>query len=378
MTDEIDVFAQLDRSATELLALISKMEVRIKRQNESIASYTKYMNSSDVRTAAFGAVLANDSIDAEARQFLITAATDALQRVPEFNHPIYSVDLLNACSDNRSITISLAENKVVVTINLNETAGNIEEYAAAVAAARKVLDANKAESNKFGGKNITSGKLASKMWFEKIYSVDRLGKSNVPRKRYNRSTKEYEIINVADKYQGKYLETMALRKSYYMSGHPAPWWYLLEHGNTKVAAFKERGGTAKPSNAGQYFVRTAKTNIENFLYGKIQIETSEIRQSCERKIAKRQTFITTLQEKLDVLQKELENTDAFVATKTELTRYLEEKGLEHLTTDRKFEQAIQEIYQFKGSVRHGFRFASGERHRLVTVYRRTQAAMAGG
>jgi hypothetical protein len=270
-------------------------------------------------------------------------------------------------------------NQCGVNITLNETAGNIEEYAAAVASARAALNAEKTTKNKKGGKNKTPGGLATEMWFEKIYSVDRLGKGEVLRRKYNRSTKAYETINVIDQYRGKYFETMNLRKSFYMSGHSAPWWYLLEHGNAKVASFESREGAyAKPTNAATGFVRKAKTTIENFLYGKVQIEKDKLKLECEQRIAAKKIYLEQLDGKLQRLQEELENTDAFTTTRRELTQYLEEQGLEHLTRDRKFDQAIQEIYQFRGAVRHGFRFASGERHRLVTVYRRMQAAMAGG
>jgi hypothetical protein len=377
MTDEIDVFAQLEKNANEILLRIAEVEAQIKNQQDTIAGYTKYMNSKDLKTEALGAVLLDDSIQATAVGFLTTSATNALEQAPEFNHPIFITDLFAACSHAESIKIFLLEGKIKVEIDLNKTAGNIAEYAAAVENARKQLDAEKATINKRGGKNKTPGRLATEMWFEKIYSVDRLGKGDVPRKVYNRHTREYEIINVVDKYKGKYFETMALRKSFYMTGHSAPWWYLLEYGNTKVVGFGDRGGYAKPSNPATHFVKNAKKEIENFLDGRIESEREKLKQGYAKAITASEQQIEFFQGEVEKLTWQLEDTSKFRVTEDELVRYLREIGNEQLIESKRFNAAVNDIIQFGSRMRNGFSFGSGERHRLVTVYRRMQAALAG-
>lgn len=115
---------------------------------------------------------------------------------------------------------------VVVKLNMNEIAGDIDDYAEAVELARSSLHV----------KEERDPDTASRYWKTKVYP-DRAG---------------------------RYAETINLRLL--ASSSPAPFWSLLNYGSKNVSMSSDIGGSPYPSKGGHRFVEQTENEIKDFFY----------------------------------------------------------------------------------------------------------------
>lgn len=174
----------------------------------------------------------------------------------EFDIPEYVSRLNQAIFNPQTyeITKQSAES-ISIKINLDKTAGTLDDYARAVSSVRKQLESSKG-NKKPKKKNPT---WASHAWKEKFFGPAREGKSIPDRvvTRIDRKTgkKITRIKSTPDpsKYIEKYWKTINARISNFST--LAPFWRLLDQGTIKLKS--DIGGTAYPINQRTNFV--AKT-----------------------------------------------------------------------------------------------------------------------
>jgi hypothetical protein len=377
MTDNA-ILGTIGRSADILINLIEQAQLQIDREYATIRKLREQLGQTDFLAIALGGVLDDDTLVDQAMSILLEKASKALVSTEEFNDSIYIGDLLNACSNQEIFKIFVVNGEVKVEIDLNKSAGTIEEYGIAVQAARKQIIADRETRNPMGGKNIPPKWLSDRKWMEHIYSVDRRN-GKATRRKWNYAAKEYEIIDVTDQYKRKYYETVNLRKSFFVTGHPAPWWYLLEHGNANVGGSE---GTPGPMVKATNFVANSEKNMKELIERKVSDKKNELREDMNRAIDDRYEFIDELKKDIMNLRDELariadtpNGPSRFEVASQELRNYLEEKGMAHLAWDSRFDDAVKDIISDSPRMRNGFTFASGERHRLGTVYTRVRTSL---
>jgi hypothetical protein len=379
MTDQ-DVFGIIGRSADVLIKLIEQAQLQIDREYATIRKLREQLGQTDFLAIALGGVLDDDTLVNQAMSILLENASKALVNTEEFNDSLYIGDLLSACSNEEIFKIFVVNGEVKVEIDLDKSAGTIEEYGIAVKAARAQIVSERETRNPMGGKNQPPQWLSDRKWMEHIYSVDRRN-GKATRRKWNYEAKEYEIIDVTEQYKGKYYETVNLRKSFFVTGHSAPWWYILEHGNANIGTVIGEG-TPGPEVEATNFVANSQRDMKDLLDRKIRDKKNELREDMNRAIDDRYAEIEILQAKIEDLRDELANIadtpqgpTRFETASQELQNYLAEKGMEHLTWDARFDDAVKDIISDSPRMRNGFTFASGERHRLGTVYTRVRTSL---
>lgn len=124
---------------------------------------------------------------------------------------------------------------IVVKLLMDEVAGDIQDYAEAVKAAREEMNVGKTDAIK-----------ASKIWKDKIYPTR--GRA------------------------GPYGHTISTRLSYLSS--QAPYWSLLNNGNKSASMASDRGGIAYPNRGGTHFVQHAEEKIQK-IFRKFFLEYKE-------------------------------------------------------------------------------------------------------
>ena len=207
----------------------------------------------------------------KANTILRKNAVQAAMSTDEYNDEFFISRLEEATSDEACISYNVTGDSINVIIDLNVTAGSLEDYIDAVEAWR---------SEHYGDKARPSPDLASRMWAEKIYGVDREGKSVL---RWNK--KHTKSHDVTANFEGKYWQTMEERLE--MSGKIAPFWQLLNDGNTGGGE-----GTPYPAQEPTYFVEKSEAETSLF-YNNTYISLIT---KLETQINK---FLVTFQKQLD-------------------------------------------------------------------------------
>lgn len=188
---------------------------------------------------------------------LVESLELALTLNKEFNDPFFKDGLLLACNDPKSIQLFYSrDGNVQVFINLDETAGTINDYAGAVKAVRKAI----AETPNKNGRPkapMTSGAVASHFWAEKFYGPAREGKS-VSRRKWSTKRKRYYTHDVTAEQVAKYWNTMKARMALF--GKPAPYWEIIDKGSMIMSG--DKGGEAYPANPPTHFVENAQNRIK--------------------------------------------------------------------------------------------------------------------
>lgn len=183
------------------------------------------------------AVAATQNITEYAFQILEWEALKALEINKEFNIEQFSSRLIQAIRNPRTIRLyPQGTNGIRIYIDLNETAGTLDDYAEAVTAFRMVLEEEKDHPS-----GPYDPAWASHAWEEKIYKPDR---ENTP---------------VADDpdYSGKYWRTINERISFFET--LAPFWEIIDQGTRPLNS--DRGGTPYPVNVPTHFVDKAREKI---------------------------------------------------------------------------------------------------------------------
>lgn len=190
----------------------------------------------------------------QAVDILLEELNRALSINPEFSHPMFKNRLVQSVRDGREFQyISTSNTKVYVKINLDITAGNIEDYATAVDAVR--------QKRRIGPYRFppASPELASHMWAEKYYGAGREAKivQPPPNRKKKKKSDAKRTKEMHDKYWATMRDRMAAMQTL------APFWSLVNYG--KVFMSSDWGGEAYPKGTPTYFVEAAQKLIQTGL-----------------------------------------------------------------------------------------------------------------
>lgn len=189
----------------------------------------------------------NQTID-QAHNTLTSIAKAAAESLEEYNLPIFTEPLKIATQTRGCIVISAnTENSISIIIDMDATAGNIEDYASAVRRVR----ASKANTM---GWRIDKNR-ASWYWRNFIYGQAREG-FTIKKKRVKGQLGRTPIR----RKEGKQLYTETISERLAAMGTLAPYWSLIDKGNASVSSLDE-GGTPYPANGSTNFTTTAALKI---------------------------------------------------------------------------------------------------------------------
>lgn len=250
-----DSFTEFNIEINKISSSIPRLKEALTKLNDEIFRLSNYITrlqddrwGGALKTKAQGHAF--NKVSEVAKQTLHRNASEAIVSTKEYDFPGLGERLLNVInSDDKVITIVRQGKTARVRVNLNDTAGRLEEYAKAVKAAREELGVGK-----------TSGKTASQMWAEKVYKVDREGGSVAKKSQKKGRGRGSRVVakDVTEKYRGKYHRTIQARVHNFTN--PAPWWSLLNNGNASGRLSGGSGGEPYPAIPPTKFV--SKTIVE--------------------------------------------------------------------------------------------------------------------
>jgi len=203
------------------------------------------------------------------RRTLLIELKKALAINQEYNHPFFTKGLFAACRTPGSITLLTRNDALIVEINLNKTAGSIEDWKNAVESVRRSMQGEKVPL--FGNVPVTSSEIALHFWAEKFYAPARLG-TKVARRKYNRKTKEYFEKDVTKSQIKKYWNTMKRRLE--VAGKLAPYWQIIDDGS---AAYGE--GQGFPMNSPTRFTEKTRIALEKIFRSRMKQKRGIINKS---------------------------------------------------------------------------------------------------
>ena len=180
--------------------------------------------------------------------------------IPEFREPLRTAIYMDGCINIRTYDDGRT---ISVEIDLNKTAGSIENYAQAIRAVRNLMTGDERGWREDKGR-------ASWFWKNFIYRQAREGlkikKGKLKGQRRRASLSQREGTQM-------YKETISNRLA--AMGTLAPFWELIDKGNINNAALDE-GGTPYPSNSATNFVSRAQIEIRSSFEGSYRQKVTEL------------------------------------------------------------------------------------------------------
>jgi hypothetical protein len=179
--------------------------------------------------------------------YVVTNIVSAMINSDEYNYEPYIQHITRAILHNIDSLFIIYKDEDTISIesNFEYFLGGVEEWAAAVELVRqeegwgasrgRQKGKAKQRTNKKGEPiepspdrpgEPTSGELSAILWQYKIYMPGREGASV---QRWSRKSKSF--VDVTERYTTKYSETI-LKRLAHIPIDKAPFWYLLEHGNS--------------------------------------------------------------------------------------------------------------------------------------------------
>lgn len=210
---------------------------------------------------------AMQAVSGMANTILLQEGMDAIKETKEFDLEMFRWRFRTALLDPKSLTLRAAGESLSVSVNLNETAGSLSDYANAVTQTREQL-----------GIGVLDPMWASHMWAEKYYRPAREG-SDVPPRTANRKDRTAKYIN-------DYWSTIRTRISNFSS--LAPFWEIVDKGSLGITLPGERGGIPYPA--------TGPTNF-------VQATINKLQKEFQSALLNAKKFLTELQSSVDKLQK---------------------------------------------------------------------------
>lgn len=292
---------------------------------------------------------AEEATRKRATQILLEEADLALKFTKEFNISIYRRRLEEAIKKRETIIITVVSNTINVRIDLNRTAGGIEDYANAISETRRILNVGKAPPD-----------IASWFWEEKYYRPAREGRSikKIGKKRRDRTRQNIQA----------YWNTIRLRASLFQT--LAPFWELLDQGNISLSS--DRGGTPYPEYGRTDFVRKAKLRIEELFYRVYSERVSRIQRyietldELEEKISYIQTLLDRLTNRPDVEQVLLGQIQRQLGEKF---KFADPARVDKLISDLVSEVALHRRVELSASSKNRTRVRVEELRKIVRSYR---------
>jgi len=205
------------RAINNISKTIDKAEVAISSAKESL-SEREYARAADLAFKESLSMAMDESgsiFQEEVQKAVITSN--------EYNYEAFKKPLLDVADINGLFKYTIHgvgwSKNISLDINMDSTAGSIDDYATAVELARGALGVGEGKDPE----------RASKTWKTKIYGTD------------------------------LYTKTMKLRAGYYSS--PAPFWSLLNYGNKSVTMASDWGGTPYPTCSPTRFVEHSRDRV---------------------------------------------------------------------------------------------------------------------
>lgn len=225
------------------------------------------------------------------KEVILGFTLEAIKQTKEYDLPIFIQGITEAINNDRIAGVRGTGYQSKVIINLDDTAGTLDDYGQSVAAVRKILDVSK-----------TPPKLASKMWKEKIFQSGREGKPVY--RRIKTKGGKYKKVDVTHKFVDKYLETIKARHALF--DKPAPWWSLLNYGNKNVGLPSDIGGTPYPDIPATNFKEKAEEYLTNELHEQYRKHKRWETDDHDRIIERYEQLIKRFNELIDLLVEMLE------------------------------------------------------------------------
>lgn len=179
------------------------------------------------------------------QNIILAEALKAIFLTTEYNYPLYIEHFTNALMANVENLVTFApesENRTRIIVDFSPL-GEILGWENAVIFARTEMRIGRGEEPDM--------EEASWYWYSRVYAPGREGLAV-----YSYS-KKGGAKDVTEFYSGKYQKTIETRLKY-VEDNQAPYWYLIEHGNSP-GVMQDRGGAPYPIVAPTRFV--SKTEI---------------------------------------------------------------------------------------------------------------------
>lgn len=192
-----------------------------------------------------------NTVQSKAWEFFTNELKRATAETVEYNIPIFTDRMDEALEFHKDVIISIQADDpgdIYVIVDMYYL-GDPEQYASAVRSARGTLGVGK----------IPDADVRSDIWEEKIYGVDREGRSIEHPK-----TGE----DITERYVGLYTRTIVERLEHISEPYIAPWWYFINYGNFDLfeGQTEEGAGRPYPQIVPTNFVARATQAIQDAFY----------------------------------------------------------------------------------------------------------------
>jgi len=232
------------------------------------------------------------------KDLLVNEAQEAFENNEDLKYPPWRAHLVKKLRKDGLIEIiptpSPTGDRVLFEVNildnLRRILGTIQDYTDAVKATRDRLE--------YGYK--VSGKLATHLWYSRLWLPGRLGTDIEMFTKLKKSGKLMPLRKKKKKGFASFYKTIMKVRLEEMS-EMAPYWELLNAGAIDLPGNK--GGYAKPAFAPSWFVLNAETSIKNFIESRFDPSTratKEIEMEGEIEAAKQHLY--ELQEVRELLR----------------------------------------------------------------------------
>jgi len=234
----------------------------------------------------------------------------ALSTSKEYNTPEFKAGIMEAINDDRVIIFKYESGRVYTIVQMNLVAGRLSDYAAAVEKARATLERG-------GAKDMG---MASRFWKNIIYRQAREGL-----KVKQRRTKGQKGRTPSRVKEGKNLYRMTIKERLSNCIGLAPWWELLDKGNTGTD-FPDRGGTPYPSSPPTRFVEKTEAKLDRY----IQKKYARIYDELLKEISKENYGYENLYNDITSVVRAFNSRGAGNYTPGKIFKYIEMKSREYI------------------------------------------------
>lgn len=293
-----EIFDELVDDVEELERTVARLERYEYDTKESIREW-KELKRDNVEISRTATYKFADTNSDKIIKILLDEADKAITNSTEFKaYEGFRTNLEDSINSTNPISIDYSRGKISAIINMEEAAGDLEDYANAIKLAREILRQEAEEKNKTGKTKAYYPDLRSAYWRDHIWG-----------KREDR--KEYAY-------------TMSLRFENFET--KAPYWELLDKGVPQPMS-SNKGGFPTPSDGPSRFVSLAKERIETFAQDNIESYKDQIKEQIQDNIDNNEQYLDDLTSDIYYLLDLIDslNSEEFKAVKEELEDRYEER-----------------------------------------------------
>jgi len=292
-------------SNAEIDKEIAHLETLLKKDQElyiEVDKVVQYLKSQLQGEGSIGNTVIAGMLEKNTPTFiLLKHMSRALQVNREFNTGLFAKGLYAAAANPKTFSITrLSNNALSTKINLNETAGSISDWGAAIWKIRSELINRKYNESGPGRPfTVTSAEVASSFWENMYYKPAREG-GKATRRKFNRKTKTYEDRDVKAEVIADYWNTMTKRLT--ASGKPAPYWEILDKGIVGLKGIEGGGGKAYPVPTPTHFVQATIDELASIYKKERKVKTNLF----DKDLQKTQKLATQLQADIILINNEID------------------------------------------------------------------------